>query len=151
MEIRTATEDIATLSDLLFLRAGGDPGSLEAAIELALPSRRVQRDDPFAVAWEVSGLGFRPEMLEFEISVERTGRSVFRRVGEFLRVSDRPQRLGLSWEEPAAGSPGASFHAVDLDLPPLDPGRYEIRLLLRTKDRSAAERVVEFVVEESNR
>jgi hypothetical protein len=151
MEIRTATEDIATLSDLLLLRAGGDPGSLEVAIELALPRRRVRRDEPFAVAWEVSGLGFRPEMLEFEISVERTGRSVFRRVGEFLRVSDRPQRLGLSWEEPAARSPGASFHAIDLDLPPLDPGRYEIRLLLRTKDRSDAERVVEFVVEESNR
>lgn len=146
VEVRTAIEDVATLSDLLLLRAGEDPPSLEAAVDLALPSRVVGRDASFAVSWEVAGLGFRPETLEFEIAVERTGRSVFRRVGEFLRVSDRPQRMTLSWQEPAALRPGPSFHVVDLELPPLEPGRYEVRLVLRTADRSETEKTLDFVV-----
>jgi hypothetical protein len=151
LELRTAVEGVATLSDFLLLRTGEDPQSLESAVDLALPSRIVGGDETFAVSWEVAGLGFRPETLEFEIAVERTGRSVFRRVGEFLRVSDRPQSMGLSWQEPAASRPGPSFHVVDLDLPPLEPGRYEIRLVLRTADRSDTERTLEFVVEERGR
>ena len=144
--VRSAIEDIATVSGLLLLESGADPGSLEAALNRVLPGRTLARDQRFTVAWEVAGLGFRPETLEFEISVERAGRSVFRRVGEFLRLADRPRPLGLSWQEPAATEPGPSFHAIDLDLPPLDPGRYEITLVLRTADRSPVERKLVFFV-----
>jgi len=146
LRARGAVEDVATLSDLLLLEPGQDPTALEAAVDRALPGLKLRRHQRFSVAWEVAGLGFRAEALEFEISVERRGRSVLRRVGEFLGISDRPRPLGLSWQEPAAREPGPSFHVVDLDLPPLDPGAYRIRLVLRTADRSDAERTLDFEV-----
>lgn len=145
---RRAPEDIATLSDILLLESGSDePKSLEEAVGLALRRTSVRAGEGFAIAWEVAGLGFRPETLRFEVSVERTDRSVFSRIGGFLKISDRPRPLALSWEEPGPGEPGNEFHYLTLDLPPLDPGRYEIRLILRTKDRSDAEttRVFEIV------
>jgi hypothetical protein len=146
LKVRSTVEDVATLSDLLLLAPGGDPTTLEAAVDQALPRARVRRHEPFGVAWEVSGLGFRPETLEFELSVERADRSVFRRVGEFLRLAERGRPLGLSWTEPAASEPGTSFHSVDLELPPLDEGRYRVRLILRTADRSETVRALDFEV-----
>ena len=67
---------------------------------------------------------------------------------EVLRLADRPRPLRLTWDEPAAAEPGSTFHAIDLDLPPLDPGRWEIRLVLRTADRSDAVRTLEIEVVE---
>jgi hypothetical protein len=136
LRVAEAVEDVASLSDLLLLAPGADPPTLEAALDHALPSLRLAPDETFAVAWEVGGLGFRAEDMSFHISVERTGRGTLRRIGEFLGLADRPRPLTLAWEEPAPAEPGPSFHAVDLDLPPLDPGDYEIRLTLRTADRS---------------
>ena len=136
---RAAPEDVATLSDLLMLRpASEDPTLLEEALTWALPRPRILPGQTFAIAWEVSGLGFSPETLRFELSVERTDRNVVRRIGEFLGLADRPQPLALSWEEPAPATPGAAFHYLELDLPPLDSGEYRIRLALRTANRTDA-------------
>ncbi len=146
LRVHGAVEDVATLSDLVLLRPGVDPSSLEEALPNALPRTTLTRHERFTVAWEVAGLGFRPETLEFEISVDRADRSVFRKVGEFLRLADAPRPLGLAWREPAANRPGPTFHAIELDLPPLDAGRYRVRLVLRTAGRSSAERVLEVTV-----
>jgi hypothetical protein len=81
-------------------------------------------------------LGFRPETLEYAVSVERTDRNVFSRIGDFLGLSDRPQPLALSWDEQGPGEPGHQFRYLDLDLPELDRGEYEIALTLRTRGRS---------------
>jgi hypothetical protein len=146
LKVGVAVEDVAAVSDLVLLTPGVHPESLGEAVDHLLPRLTLGESERFAVAWEVAGLGFRPETLDFQISVERRGRNVFRRVGEFLRLADRPRPLGISWQEPAADAPGPSFHAIDLDLPQLDPGRYEIRLILRTADRSPVERTLEFQV-----
>lgn len=125
------------------------PEALDEALHLALPRTRVGRAEPFAIAWEVAGLGFRPETFEFEVTVERIDRGVFRRVGEFLRLSDRPRPVALSWSEPGPTEPGPSFHQLRLELPVLEEGRYEVRLVLRTAERSDASTTRSFEVVES--
>jgi tetratricopeptide (TPR) repeat protein len=136
---RPAPEDIATLSDLLLLRPSHPgPNGLEAAVELALPMARIRAGQPFSLAWEIVGLGFRAEALSFEVSVTRTDRSFFQRVGRFLGLGDGSRPLTLAWEEPGPSQPGPVFRSLDLDVPSLDEGRYEIRLVLKTTGRSDA-------------
>lgn len=149
---RVAPDDIATLSDLLLLRPmDEEPVVLEAALDAALPRARILPGQTFAIAWEVTGLGFRPETLRYEVSVEREGVNVLRRFGQFLRLADRPQPLALSWEEPGPERPTYDFRYLDLDLPALDPGAYRIRLVLRTANRSEAETTTTFEVRERDR
>ena len=146
---RRAPEDIATLSDILLLRTmAEEPMNLEAALAGALPRAQIRPGQTFAIVWEVAGLGFRPETLQFEVSVEKTGRGFFRRIGEFVGLADRPQPLALSWEEPGPDRPTHYIRYLDLELPPLDPGEYEIRLVLRTANRSDAVSAQRFEVRE---
>ena len=134
---RPVPDDVAALSDILMLTPSSvEPELLEAAVPTALLRTEILPGQTFAIGWEVSGLGFRPETLRFEVSVERTNRGVLRRVGEFLRITDRPQPLRLSWEEPGPPEPGPLFRYVDLDLPVLDQGDYEIRLVLKSAGRT---------------
>ncbi|MEX2048389.1 MAG: hypothetical protein WEB90_02305 [Gemmatimonadota bacterium] len=132
-----APPDVAVLSDPLLLQGGqGVPQSLAEALPSVLPTVEVEPRQRVAIAWEVSGLGFRPETFRFTLSVERTDRGLFRRLGEWVGVARRPPSLGLSWEEPGPDRPTHQFHALELDLPDLDPGRYEITLVLATPGRS---------------
>ncbi|MDX1495456.1 MAG: hypothetical protein R3253_15415, partial [Longimicrobiales bacterium] len=137
---RPAPSDIATLSDILILRPAGevDPTTLEAALDLALGAARLRPGEPFAIGWEVAGLGFRPETLAFDLSVARPGRGLLGRIGDFLGVTDPPPPLRLSWEEPGPDEPGHVFRYLELDVPELEDGEYEIRLTLRTAGRSEA-------------
>ena len=149
IEHRRVPEDIAALSDLLMLRPTPDPpGLLEAAIPLALLQTEIRRGQTFAIGWEVSGLGFRPETLVFEVTVNRVDRSVFRRIGEFLRVSGGPQRVSLAWEELGPDEPSPLFRYLDLNLHRLDPGAYEVQVTLRTVGRSKVVKNRRFTVRE---
>jgi hypothetical protein len=135
--ITAVTPDVATVSDLLLLRGGqGEPASLEEALPLAAVRTEIGSDERIAVAWEISGLGFRSETLEYAVSVHRTDRNVLRRLGDFLGLTDRPQPLSLSWHEAAPEEPRTQFRHLDLDLPPLDAGHYRITLTLRSQGRS---------------
>jgi tetratricopeptide (TPR) repeat protein len=145
---RPAPDDIATLSDILLVRPiDGEPGSLESVLHAALPRPLIRPGQTFAMAWEVVGLGFRPETLRFEVSIEREDLGLLRRLGQLLRVADRPQPLVLSWEEPGPESPTPLFRYLALDLPALDEGNYEIRLVLQTESRSEAVTTATFQVE----
>jgi len=149
VELAEPIPDVATLSDLLLLDgARGTPASLEEALPLVLRTDRLEGSERLAVAWEVSGLGLRPETLRFSLAVERTDRGVFRRLGELLGISERPPTLDLSWEEPGPPRPGTQFFALELDLPELDPGRYDIRVTLATEGRSDVVARRSFTVEE---
>jgi tetratricopeptide (TPR) repeat protein len=150
IEFQRVPEDIAALSDLLMLRAAADPPTLlESAIPLALLRTDVRRGQTFAIGWEVSGLGFRPETLAFEVTVNRVDRGLFSRIAEFLRVSGGPQRVSLAWEEPGPAQPSPLFRYLDLNLDSLDPGAYEVEVTLRTTGRSAVVSVRRFRVLES--
>lgn len=136
-ERRPTPRDVAQLSDVLLLAPGPEaPRSLEDALGHALSAPEIRRDEGLAIAWEVSGLGFRDETLRFGVVVERTDRGLVRRIGEILRLTTRPATVALSWEEPSPELPGTLFRHLDLSLPPLDPGTYAVTLTLRTPGRS---------------
>ncbi|MGE0159369.1 MAG: hypothetical protein AB7T31_08135 [Gemmatimonadales bacterium] len=129
----------AVLSDLLLLApAVPSPVSLEAAVPHALAVREIAPGDSVAIVWEVSGLGYRPEILDFEVTVERTDRNVLRRLGEILRLAPPPTAVAISWEEAAPDRPAVAFRYLDIALPALEEGRYEVTLRLRTQGRSDA-------------
>jgi hypothetical protein len=129
----------AMLSDLLLLAPSPEPpDSLPDALPWVLPAPEIQRGDSLAVAWEVSGLGYRPESLGFELTVERTRRSVFRRLGEVLWLASPPTSVALSWEEAGPDRPEPAFRHIDLALPNLDEGLYEVTVTLRTQGRQDA-------------
>jgi hypothetical protein len=139
VEHRAAQPGAAILSDLLLLApAAAPPESLDEALAYALPRPEIASGDSLAIVWEVSGLGYRPETLDLEVGVERTGRSVFRRLGEIFRLASPPTAVGLSWQEEAPDRPEIAFRHLDIALPELDEGTYEVTLTLRSRGRSEA-------------
>ena len=146
---RPAPPDVAALSDLLLVeRQDAEPATVEDAAPhvlqggVLLPGRR------FGVAWEVAGLGFRQEVLAYELTVERLDRGIFRRLGALLGLGERLPALALSWEEASPEMPASHFRYLGLDLPGLGPGRYEVRIRLRTQGRSATTASAVFIIPE---
>ena len=133
---RPTPEDIPVLSDILLVTAGGEaPIDVEDAASRALPAASVEEGETLGIVWEVSGLGFRAEALSFDLSVERVDRNVLQRLGGLLGLGDRPRPLALRWQEAGPDQPGVFFRHLELDLPELSPGRYEIRLTLHSAGR----------------
>jgi len=147
VEHRAAQPGAAVLSDLLLLAPAGDPPeSLDEALGHVLPTPEITSGDSLAIAWEVSGLGYRPEILDLEVQVERTGRGVLRRLGELLRLASPPTAVAISWEDQAPDRPEIAFRHLNIALPELDEGLYEVRLTLRSRGRSDAVARREFLV-----
>jgi len=147
VEHRAAQPGAAILSDLLLLAPAADaPESLDEAMAHVLPMPEIMSGDSLAIVWEVSGLGYRPETMDFEVTIERTGRGVFRRLGEILRLASPPTAVAISWEEAAPDRPEVALRYLDIALPELDEGRYEVTLTLRSRGRSDAVARREFLV-----
>lgn len=151
VKAREAPPDVATLSDVILLRPGErEPATLEEAVDLLLRGKEIRPRERFAIGWEVSGLGFRPETLAFEVSVERVGRGVLSRIGDFFGIGSPPSPIVLSWDEPGPDRPTHLFRYLELELPDLEVGEYEIRLAVRTEGRSDAVRLRRFTVASSS-
>tara|TARA_B100000809_G_scaffold46774_2_gene41227 strand:- start:29752 stop:31485 length:1734 start_codon:yes stop_codon:yes gene_type:complete len=148
-ESQPVPEDVASLSDILMLRPSSkEPEVLAAALPQALKKAEILTGQTFAIAWEVSGLGFRSETLLFEVSVSPINRGVLRQIGEFLRITKPARPLRLSWEESGPLSPGPLFRYLNLDLPNLKAGKYEVRMVLKTVGRADAVSTRVFSVQE---
>ena len=144
---RAVPDDVAVLSDLVLLSPHTtDLTELEAAVPLLLARPEIRTGEDFAVGWEVSGLGFRSETLEFQLSVARTGRGVLGRIGDFLHFTRRPIAWELTWQETGPPDPGHAFHLLNLSVPDLKPGEYRIELVLRTPGRTHARALRSFRV-----
>jgi hypothetical protein len=139
VEHRAAQPGAAILSDLLLLAPSPvPPESLEDAVAHALLASEIASGDSLGIVWEVSGLGYRPEILDFEVTVERTGRGVFRRLSELFRLAAPPTAVALAWEEAAPDRPEVAFRYLGIALPELERGTYEVTLTLRSRGRSDA-------------
>ncbi len=135
------------LSDILLVDARDPvPTSLDDALPRALTRPSVREGESVGIAWELTGLGFRSEMLAFDLSVERLDRNLLQRLGGLVGLSDPPRPLTLRWEEAGPEEPGVVFRAVDLELPGLEPGRYEVRLRLESAGREPVTATREFEV-----
>jgi hypothetical protein len=143
----TVPPDVATLSDLLLVEGGApEPATLEAAAALALLRPEIRQGGGLGVVWELGGLGWRPDVVRYRLTVDRADRGVFRRIGERLGVVGRDRPLALSWEEPGPERPGVHLRWTDLELPSADPGRYRVRLEASLVGRGTLVAEREFVV-----
>ena len=122
----------ATLSDLLLLDTALPEGaSLEDAAARALPRDWLVHGERLAIAWELFGLGYGMESLSYRLTVEKTDRGLLRRAGRWLRILGSPRVRRVEWEEPGPERLGPALRSVEVDLPELDPGSYEVRLEVR--------------------
>jgi hypothetical protein len=91
----------------------------------------------FTVAWEVYGLDRRRESLTFRISLVEEEGSLVRRALKRIGLFRKAPVLTLSWDEDGATEEGPLFRAVDLALPPLEAGRYVLRLEMEIPYRNS--------------
>ncbi len=123
------------VSDLLILTSGAPfPETLEDAIPHVRPGIEVDRDERFAVVWEVYGLQVR-EPVQVTLGFTRGRPGFLTRVGEFLGVIEPDRPVQVSFEETAPDQVESVFRAIELELPELDPGEYTLHLRLETPGR----------------
>ena len=121
--------DVPSLSDPILLHGGESlPASLDEALSRMRTDANLGPPEPLTVAWEVYGLGSRREPLTFHLSLVQEETSLLRRVLARTGLVQRSPALTLSWEEGSSDHPESLFRAVDLELPPLQPGGYVLRL-----------------------
>ncbi len=133
----TVPTDLATLSDLMVLdRAAAAQQRLDEAMPFMRPSLGLVAGQEITVAWEIFGLGWRHEDVDFEVSVSRERDGVLGRVGRWLGLADGadgPLRVG--WSEPGPSERGPWFRSVDVDIPELEDGVYVLRLEVSMRGR----------------
>ena len=123
----------ATLSDLLLVgTALPDGASLEDAAAQALPRGWLVHGERLAIAWELFGLGYRAETLSYRLTVEKIDGGLLRRAGRWLRILGSPRVRRVEWKEVGPERPGPALRSVEVDLPELEPGSYEVRLEVRS-------------------
>lgn len=123
----------ATLSDLLLVDGALPDGvSLEYAAARALPRNWLAQGERLAIAWELFGLGDDPEPLLYRLTVKKMDTGLLRRAGRWLRILGSPRVWRVDWEEVGPERPGLALRSVEVDLPELDPGSYEVRLEVRS-------------------
>ena len=132
--------DVPHLSDLLLLNVGeGLPTSLSEAIPRLRPSTGLRSEGRLTVAWEVYGLSRRREPLTFRLSLVGEEGSLIRRALRRIGLLGKAPVFSLSWVEEGSSQPGLLFRAIDVDLPPLEAGRYVLRLEMEIPFRSKVE------------
>ena len=132
----TVPENLATLSNLIIMDPTDSlPTDLVSALPLMRPSTDLLSGESIAVGWELFGLGWRPEDIEFEISLYEDGEGFFGKVGRWFGLGGRKQPLRISWQEPGPSHAGPWFRSVGVELPDVDPGRYILRLAVSLRGR----------------
>ena len=131
-------DDLATLSDLILLDLEDSlPFDLDGALSMMRPSTRLGNNERIAVGWELFGLSWRQEDVEFELSFYPEGEGFLGRVGRWLGLSSPEEPLRIGWEEPGPLEVGPWFRSVEVTLPDVDPGPYVFRLEVTTRGREA--------------
>jgi len=125
------------LSDILLLRrAEGLPETLSEAAPRMLPGTHLPAGEPITVAWEVYGLDGLAESLDFRMRLEEEEGGLVRRALNRIGLFRKDPTLSLGWSERGPDGLGPLFRAIDVDLPPLGPGRYVLHLEMDTSRRS---------------
>ena len=140
------------VSDPVFLDAEplDLPASLDEALPHVLPTVRFEAGHLVRIGWEVYGI---PDgsSARVALGIERAEQSLARRIGEFFRVLEPPQPVTIRWDDAPPETPGVVFRSVDLQLPPLDAGRYDLFLEIRVDEAEPAVTRRRFVIEEAGR
>ena len=132
----TIPHDLATLSDLILFDLGESlPQDFNVALPMMRPSNRLRANQRIALGWEMFGLGWRQEDVEFELSFYREGEGFFPRIGRWLGFGSREDPLRITWKEPGPSEAGPWFKSIQVTSPSVEPGLYIFRLEIATRGR----------------
>jgi hypothetical protein len=133
----TIAPDLAALSDLLIMDDSEiEVDELAQVLASVRPTRVVTAGEPIRIGWELTGLGWEPEEVEFSLSLYPPGEGFFSRIGRWLGFGgDRDEPLRLSWSEPGPFEPGPWFRYTRLELPPVLRGEYVLQLSVKLRGR----------------
>ncbi|TVR67120.1 MAG: hypothetical protein EA422_00735, partial [Gemmatimonadales bacterium] len=70
------------------------------------------------------------EEIDLSLSATPDSRGFLRRLGQALRILDRPSTMAFTWRE-APGEEAMAGRALRLDLSRLEPGRYTFQVNAR--------------------
>ena len=126
MGFREIPPDLFALSDVMLLETGAEPGTFAEMVDVLRGSTEVGAEEALAVAFEVYGLGFRAEAVNFRAWVEKREEGFFSRAARWLRVGGPKEEVSLRWEEAGPDEPRPHFRALEIALPGLDPGEYVV-------------------------
>lgn len=132
--------DVITLSDVMVLGAGPEPTSPDDVAKVLRPDLRMAPHEELRIAFEVYGMGFRSEPATFRVWLERTDRGFLSRATRWLGFGDDGGDLAVSWTEPGPETPQPLFRTLELSLPGLDDGTYDLIVGVTTPGRSEARR-----------
>ena len=121
------------LSDLLlFEPVDSLPGTLDAAVGVALSSLKSRPYGVLGVFWEWYGPLSGLEPVQMTLTLAREGKSFWRRAIEWTGLAGRQtDSVGLRWDERVAALAPAA-RSVRLELPDLPEGRYRLTLEVRS-------------------
>jgi hypothetical protein len=136
------------LSDLLLIQpADSLPGTLDAAVPIALGSLKLRPHRVLGVFWEWYGPISGPEPVQMTLTLAREGKSFWRRAIEWTGLAGRrTESVGLRWGEHMVGE-SPPTRSVRLELPDLPEGRYRLTLEVRSSRIGAVSSSRELTVE----
>ncbi len=110
-----------------------EPDTLDEALPHVLPTVSFPQGSLLRIGWEVYGI---PEgrIASVSLGLEPAERSALRRLGEFFRVLDPVEPVTIRWDDAEVETPGVVFRAVNLQLPSLDPGVYDLFMEIQLDD-----------------
>ena len=140
VRVPSVPPDVLAVSDVVVLESDREAESASEVAAALRPSLVVRPDETLRIAFEVYGLGYRVEGIDFRVWLEEVGRGFFSRATRWLGFGSEEDRIAVSWTEPGPSAPRALFRSLDLSIPGLEVGEYDVVVSVQTRGRPAAER-----------
>jgi hypothetical protein len=135
-----AARDVAISSVILVDDAAGPPADLDEALYRMLPATRLPHGTGAGSYWELYAQA--PVSAALDVTVRRN-----QRPGLLSRLTGgRPPELRVRWEEIIEPVNGVAGRTFDLDLHTLQPGPYQLELVLTLHDGTQLRSDVLFLV-----
>ena len=96
----------------------------------AMHAPRVARSQRMGLFWETYGVRPEGETFTYALLVEPVGEGWMSRAFTRLGLKDKPSALSLQWQEVPEAVDRMASRGLALDLSPLKPGPYRVRLTL---------------------
>ena len=136
--LRPVPPGVLALSDVVVLDRGPEPTSLEDVARRMRPGPVVGPSDTLTVAFQVSGLTPRTDALSYRVWMERRDRGVFSRVAGWVGLGGDDEPLEVSWTESTPETSGSLLRSVDMVLPDLELGAWDLAVAIQAPGRSEA-------------
>ena len=135
MGFRRLPPNLFAVSDLMFLEAGTEPGTLDEMVDVLRTTTEVRGGEGLGVAMEVYGLGFRREEMGMRAWVEKRNEGVLVRMGRWLRLTGPREVVSITWREAGPRNPEPLLRAFTIAVP-REAGEYDVVVEVSVPGRS---------------